>query len=103
LLSQPKQPRGRRGAASKTQEPLKSLGESPVTGNPIKLLSGRFGDYITDGTTNATMPKGMTADDLTLERALEMLADKAAKGPAPKRKKATKKAVKKTVKKIFRK
>jgi DNA topoisomerase-1 len=98
LLSQPKQQRGRRGAAAKTQEPLKALGESPVTGNSIKLLSGRFGDYITDGVTNATLPKTISAEDLTLDRALELLADKAAKGPAPKRKKATtKKAAKKKV------
>ena len=103
LFSQPKPARGRRGVASTIQEPLKSLGESPVTGNPIKLLSGRFGDYITDGTTNATLPKTMTAEDLTFDRAVELLADKAAKGPAPKRSKATKKAVKKVVKKAAKK
>jgi DNA topoisomerase-1 len=102
LLSQPKQARGRRGVASKTTEPLKAFETSPVTGNPVKLLSGRFGDYITDGTTNATLPKGMTAGDLTFERALELLADKAAKGTIPRRK-ATKKAAKKTVKKAAKK
>ena len=103
LLSQPKAQRGRRGAVAKTQEPLKALGESPVTGHPVNLLSGRFGDYLTDGTTNATLPKGTTAEELTLERALELLADKAAKGPAPKRTKTVKKAVKKAAKKVAKK
>jgi DNA topoisomerase-1 len=96
LLAQPKQARGRRGAA-KVQEPLKTLGTSPVTGNPIKLLSGKFGDYVTDGETNATLPKTITADELTHERALELLTERAAKGTVPKRKKATKKAAKKAV------
>jgi DNA topoisomerase-1 len=100
LLSQPKQQRGRRGAATKTTEPLKAFAASPVTGSPIKLLSGRFGDYITDGETNVTLPKTMTADELTFERAVDMLAEKAAKGTVPRRKKATKKAA---VKKAFKK
>jgi len=94
LLSQPKQQRGRRGAASKEQEPLKAFDVSPVTGNPIKLLSGRYGDYITDGVTNATLPKTLSAEDLTFDRALELLVDKASKG-----KKIVKKAVKKAAKK----
>ena len=112
LLAQPKQQRGRRGAAAKTQDAIKAFDVSPVTGNPIKLLSGRFGDYITDGTTNVTLPKGTTAEELTFDRALELLTEKATKGPAPKRGKATKKpaktpvkktAVKKTVKKAAKK
>jgi DNA topoisomerase-1 len=104
LLSQPKQQRGRRGAAAKVQEPVKAFDVSPVTGNPVQLLSGRFGDYITDGTTNVTLPKSMTAEELTFEQALDMLADKAAKGPAPKRgKTAAKKTVKKPAKKAAKK
>ena len=103
LLSQPKPQRGRRGGAGKVQEPLKAFGISPVTDNPVQLLSGRFGDYITDGATNVTLPKGLTAEELTFDRALEMLADKAAKGAVPKRKKAVKKAAKKTVKKTAKK
>ena len=103
LLSQPKPQRGRRGAAAKTTEPLKTLGESPVTGNAIKLLSGRFGDYITDGETNVTLPKGVAAEDLTHERALELLADKAAKGTTVHRKKTVKKSAKTTVKKAAKK
>jgi DNA topoisomerase-1 len=100
LLSQPKQQRGRRGAAAKTQDAIKTFDVSPTTGNPIKLLSGRFGDYITDGSTNVTLPKGTTAEELTFDRALELLTDKASKGPAPKRGKATKKTVKKATKKV---
>jgi DNA topoisomerase-1 len=105
LLAQPKAQRGRRGAAAKTQEPLKAFGESPVTGNPVKLLSGRYGNYLTDGTTNATLPKGTAAEALTFERALELLADKAVKGPSNQSrsrtaaKKTAKKAVKKAAKK----
>ena len=103
LLSQPKQQRGRRGAASTAQEAIKTFEVSPTTGNPIKLLSGRFGDYITDGTTNVTLPKGTTAEELTFDRALELLTDKAAKGTTSKRGKATKKTVNKTVKKAAKK
>jgi DNA topoisomerase-1 len=103
LLAQPKQQRGRRGAAATTQEPLKTFDVSPITGNPVKLLSGRFGDYITDGTTNVTLPKTITADELTSERALELLADKAGRGTVPKRKKATTKTVKKAAKKVAKK
>ena len=54
LLAQPKT-RGRRQAGP--QEPLKVFPESPVTGQPIKLLSGRYGPYVADGTTNASLPK----------------------------------------------
>jgi DNA topoisomerase-1 len=103
ILSQPKPQRGRRGAAAKVQEPLKMFGTSPVTGNPVNLLSGRFGDYITDGATNATLPRTMTAEELTFERALELLADKAGRGAVPQRKKAVKKAAKKAVKKEVKK
>jgi len=102
LLSQPKQ-RGRRGAASTAREAIKTFEASPTTGNPVKLLSGRFGDYITDGTTNVTLPKGTTAEELTFDRALELLTEKAAKGTTPKRGKAAKKAVKKAAKKAVKK
>jgi len=103
LLAQPKQQRGRRGAATATQAALKTFEASPTTGNPIKLLSGRFGDYITDGTTNVTLPKGTTAEDLTFDRAVELLTDKAAKGTTPKRKATKKATVKKATKKVVKK
>ncbi len=96
LLAQPKQ-RGRRNAAPK--EPLKSYEEkSPVTEEAVKILDGRFGPYITDGTTNASLPRGMTIEEVTFDAALEMLAERAAKGPS-KKKKPKKKAKKKAAKK----
>ncbi|MDR1964951.1 MAG: type I DNA topoisomerase [Planctomycetaceae bacterium] len=101
LLAQPKF-RGRRGGAGKPTEPLKAFNESPVTGKQVKLLSGRFGNYVTDGETNATLPKEITVEELTFDRALDLLAERAAKGPAPKRT-ARKKAVKKTTKKFVKK
>jgi DNA topoisomerase-1 len=55
-----------------------------VTGQPVKLLSGRFGNYVTDGTTNATLPKDFTPEELTFQQALDLLAERAARGPAPK-------------------
>ena len=77
-----------RGAA---REPLASLGESPVTGKPVKVMEGRFGPYVTDGETNATLPKGAEPAELSAEQALVLLAERAAKAPA-KPKRAAKKA-----------
>ncbi|MDR0608984.1 MAG: type I DNA topoisomerase [Planctomycetaceae bacterium] len=99
ILAQPKF-RGRRGTAKPT-EPLKAFGDSPVTGKQVKALAGRFGNYVTDGETNATLPKNMTIEELTFDRAIDLLAERAAKGPAAKRvtrKKSAKKSVKKTAK-----
>jgi DNA topoisomerase-1 len=72
----------RRGA--RTVAPLKELGPSP-SGAPIKLLSGRFGPYVTDGTTNANLPKGIAPENLTLEEAVELLSKRAAAGPPVKK------------------
>ena len=103
LLAKPKFQRGGRAAAA----PLKEFEDSPVTGKQVKVLSGRFGNYITDGETNATVPKDIELDDLTFEKALELLADRAAKGPSKKKasrkKAATKKAAKKSTKKAVKK
>jgi DNA topoisomerase I len=79
LLSQPKQ-RGRGRAAPK--EPLKAFDASPITGQPIKVLEGRYGVYVSDGTTNATLPKDLAVEDLSLEKALDLLAERAARAPA---------------------
>jgi DNA topoisomerase-1 len=57
----------------------------PVSGKPIRVRDGRFGAYVTDGETNVTIPRGQTVADITYEIAVQMLADKRAKGPAPKR------------------
>ncbi|MBR5951060.1 MAG: type I DNA topoisomerase [Actinomycetaceae bacterium] len=96
------QPKGRRGRAS-SAAPLKEFGNDPATGAPVVMKDGRFGPYVTDGTTNASLRKGDEVESLTAERAYELLADRRAKGPAKKRttkKTATKKtAAKKTAKK----
>ena len=54
----------------------------PVSGKPIKVKDGRFGPYVTDGTTNATIPRGESVEEIDFERAVELLADKRDKGPA---------------------
>jgi DNA topoisomerase-1 len=73
-------------------EPLKRFGDSPVTGKEVKLMAGRFGAYVTDGVTNATLPKTANPDEMTVEGALELLAARAAKGPPAKGKKPARKA-----------
>jgi DNA topoisomerase-1 len=82
LLAQPKT-RGR-GAAAK-REPLKVFDASPITGNKVQLLDGRYGPYLTDGETNASVPKGTSVDELTFAEALDLLAARAALGPSKKR------------------
>ncbi|ARJ06069.1 DNA topoisomerase 1 [Cnuibacter physcomitrellae] len=76
LFAQPKY--GARRASSA----LKEFAEDPVSGKPIKVKDGRFGPYVTDGTTNATIPRGEDVEDVDFERAVQLLADKRAKGPA---------------------
>ncbi len=76
--------RGARGAA---REPLKVLGKHPRTELELKLMEGRYGPYITDGTTNATLPKTIAQDQLTLEEAAQLIDERAAKGPAKGKKK----------------
>jgi DNA topoisomerase I len=76
LFSQPPRRRGRRGAS---RAPLKELGEDPATGRQIVLREGRFGPYVTDGETNASLRRGDTPDGVTMERAAELLAEKRAK------------------------
>jgi DNA topoisomerase-1 len=82
LLAQPKT-RGR-GRVSVLREPLRVLDASPVTQQPIRLLEGRYGPYVTDGETNASLPKTQPPAELTFEQALQLLAERAAKGPPAK-------------------
>jgi DNA topoisomerase I len=77
LLAQPKT-RGRRAAAA---APLRDLGEDPATGRPVVVKEGRFGPYVTDGETNASLRKGDDVGSVTIERASELLADRRARGP----------------------
>lgn len=65
-----------------TQAPLKILGNHPRTEAEIKLMAGRYGEYVTDGTTNATLPKSIDKDALTLEEAAQLIDARAAAGPA---------------------
>ncbi|MFD0557160.1 DNA topoisomerase I [Stackebrandtia endophytica] len=107
LLAQPKQ-RGRRAA----KPPLKELGEDPATKLTVVIKDGRFGPYATDGETNASLKKTDTIEDITIDRASELLAERRSKGPSTKKtaakkttakktaaKKTTKKAAKKATKK----
>jgi DNA topoisomerase-1 len=79
LLAQPRQRRGQARAATK---PLRELGADPVGGKEIVLKEGRFGPYVTDGETNASLRKGDDPETVTLDRAVELLAERRAKGPA---------------------
>jgi len=73
------------GRGRGSREPLKVLGKHPRTEAEIKLMEGRFGPYVTDGTTNATLPKSVAPDALTLEEAAQLIDERAAKGPAAKK------------------
>ncbi len=88
VLAQPKQRRGR-GAA---KPPLKELGPDPVSGKPMVVKEGKFGPYVTDGETNATVPRGEDPQSITVERGTELLADRRSRGPAAKKPTAKKKA-----------
>lgn len=98
LLKQPKT-RGRRAP----KEPLRVFEKkSPITEGEVKILDGRFGPYVTDGETNASLRKGMDAKEMTFEAAIDLLAERAAAGPSKRKKKKTtktKSAKKKTTKK----
>jgi DNA topoisomerase I len=75
LLSQPK-------AAARGPKPLRELGSHPGDGEPVVIFQGRYGPYVKHGDTNATLPKGVSPEEVTLEQALELLEQK---GAAPKR------------------
>jgi DNA topoisomerase-1 len=83
LFAQPK-PRGRAARAA-SAPPLREIGEDPASGKPIVLRDGRFGPYVTDGETNASLRKGDTGEEITLQRAVELLAERRAAAPPPRR------------------
>ncbi|HJD77399.1 MAG TPA: type I DNA topoisomerase [Corynebacterium pollutisoli] len=95
----------RRGRAA-AQPPLKMLGDNDVSGKPMSVKDGRFGPYVTDGTTNASLRKGDSPETITDARANELLSERRAKeaadGGSP-AKKTTKKSAKKTAKKTTKK
>ncbi|GAB3132335.1 type I DNA topoisomerase [Marisediminicola antarctica] len=90
LYAQPKY------GARKASSALKEFDADPESGKPIRIKDGRFGAYVTDGVTNATIPRGETVEEIDFERAIQLLADKRAKGPVVKRTTAKKPAAKKT-------
>ena len=87
------------GGWGKKPKVLKELGANKEAGTKISLRAGRYGAYVTDGETNASVPKGVDAEKLTLEEALELIRKREEKGPAGKKKAKKKKAKKKTKKK----
>ena len=74
---------GGRGARA-VAEPLNTFGPHPTSGGEMKLMAGRYGPYVTDGTTNATLPRDKAPEDLTMEEAIVLITERAAKGPAKK-------------------
>ncbi|UJP40860.1 type I DNA topoisomerase [Cellulomonas palmilytica] len=80
IYAQPK-----RGRGATATPPLRELGDDPTSGKPIVVKDGRFGLYVTDGVTNRTLPKDVTAESITPEQAIQLLADKRASAPAKKK------------------
>ena len=109
LLRQPRRGRGQQAPAA----PLRELGAHPQSGLALKILDGRYGPYVTDGTVNASLPKGTAPEALTMDDAVELLARRAARmaagggrrgrKKAAKKKAAKKKAAKKSAKKAAKK
>ncbi|OHU98181.1 type I DNA topoisomerase [Mycobacterium talmoniae] len=89
LYAEPK----RRGRQAASAPPLRELGNDPATGKPMLIKDGRFGPYVTDGETNASLRKGDDVVSITDERAAELLAERRARGPV---KRAAKKTARKT-------
>jgi DNA topoisomerase-1 len=87
LFAEPKRRRGQRAPKA-----LRELGDDPTTGKPMVIKDGRFGPYVTDGETNASLRKGDHVESLTIERAGELLQDRRDRGPAKKRAAKRKKA-----------
>jgi len=74
---------GRKGGASR--EPIAVLGTHPASGKEIKAMEGRYGPYVSDGTTHATLPKGSDPKSVTLDEAVRLIDERAAKGPSKKK------------------
>jgi DNA topoisomerase-1 len=99
IYSEPK----RRAGQGASAPPLRELGTDPASGKPMVIKDGRFGPYVTDGETNASLRKGDDVLSITDERASELLADRRARGPVKRTKKVAKKAAKKATKKAAKK
>jgi DNA topoisomerase I len=81
LLAKPKGQRRQRAAAKE----LKALGAHPTGGAPVRILDGRYGPYVTDGTTNASLPKGTAPESLTMAQAVDLMNARASAPSAKKR------------------
>ena len=97
------QPKRRRGV--QTKAPIAELGPHPESGAGVRVLDGRFGPYVTDGSINATVPRGVNPEEIDLEQAVELLREREARGPAKKtsRKATKKKAPPKTTTRVVKK
>mgnify|MGYP006176345487 CR=1 FL=1 len=73
------------GGGRAKAEPIKALGLHPTSGGEIKVMPGRYGPYVTDGTTNATIPRDAKPEDVTLEQAIALIDARIAKGPSAKK------------------
>jgi DNA topoisomerase-1 len=91
IFAQPKQRRGR-----VAKPPLAELGAHPESGAPVRVLDGRFGPYVTDGSVNASLPRGTDPESLTMDDAVELLRERAARAPAAKKTTARKTTARKT-------
>ncbi|GAA2517437.1 type I DNA topoisomerase [Rarobacter incanus] len=88
IYAQPKRGRGGTSASA----PLRELGQDPTSQKPIVIKDGRFGPYVTDGVTNRTLPRDATVESVTFDQAVELLAEKRAKGPAKRTARAPRRA-----------
>jgi len=91
LLAEAANRNGAGGGRAKA-EPIKTLGAHPTSGGEIKVMPGRYGPYVTDGATNATLPKDVKPEDVTEEQAIALIDARAAKGPPAKKKGGRKKS-----------
>jgi DNA topoisomerase-1 len=92
ILIAEKKAGGGRGARGASTTALKELGEHPATGKPVRILSGRFGPYIKHEDVNANVPRGKDPQDITLDEAVALLAEREAKGGGGKAKTPARKA-----------
>jgi DNA topoisomerase-1 len=75
-----------RGRSSRTAGPLRELGAHPVSGEPVRLLAGRYGPYVKHGATNANLPRGADPQSITLDEAVALITAREGAGAGPKRK-----------------
>jgi DNA topoisomerase-1 len=83
------QPKARGRGARTAAPPLRELGEDPASGKPMVIKDGRFGPYVTDGETNASLRKGDEVASITVQRAAELLAERRSAPPSTRRRAAT--------------